>query len=412
MSSRLALTLLLLSSLQAQSLLLESVTFEGTAISREAVLGIAQLRIGSPIDKPAIEAACGRLGATGLFQSVSYRYAPGPKRGYALTVTIQDQTQLTDASIDFPGADEAELWRWLTSQYPPFNRKVPGNDEAQEFLAKALANHAKAELDGQAVVTRVESDLARHKVLVSFQPATLPHIGAMNFTGQHELTAEALTAILTKLVAGDGYTDRHFRGIVEINLRQAYEDHGMYRVKFPKIAAQKAGPGTVTVTTTVEEGPTYKLGDVSFVGDNLPVAAMLAAAKFKKGQTANWAEIQKDIWALEKPVKRTGYFTASARPERVFHDDQLVLDLRIPFFLGPLFRSGELKIIGLTEEQEAKARKLWKLQPGDPYDFEYPNEFLKNFAQSLEPAQFKNVTSATQKQPDNVMDFTLLFEPK
>ena len=49
---------------------------------------------------------------------------------------------------------------------------------------------------------------------------------------------------------------------------------------------------------------------------------------------------------------------------------------------------------------------------GDPYDFEYPNEFLKNFAQSLAPAQFKNVTSATQKQPDNVMDFTLLFEPK
>jgi outer membrane protein assembly factor BamA len=154
------------------------------------------------------------------------------------------------------------------------------------------------------------------------------------------------------------------------------------------------------------------LGDVSFVGDNLPVAAMLAAAKFKKGQTANWTEIQKGIWALEKPLKRTGYFMASARPERVFHDDQLVLDLRIPFSLGPLFRSGELKIIGLTEEQEAKARKLWKLQPGDPYDFEYADEFLRSFGPSLAPAQFRKVTSASQRQPDNIMDFTLLFEPK
>jgi outer membrane protein assembly factor BamA len=266
MSPRLALTLLLLSSLHAQSLPLESVTFEGTGLSREAVLGIAQLRIGSPIDKPAIEAACGRLSATGLFQSVSYRYAPGPKRGYALTVTIQDQTQLTEASIDFPGVDEAELWRWLASQYPPFDHKVPGNDEAQEFLAKALADHAKVALDGQAVVTRLESDLARHKMLDSFQPATLPHIGTMNFTGQHELTAEALTAILTKLVADDGYTDRHFRGIVEINLRQTYEEHGMYRVKFPKITAEKAGAETVTVTTVVEEGPPVQVGRCEFCG--------------------------------------------------------------------------------------------------------------------------------------------------
>ena len=97
----------------------------------------------------------------------------------------------------FPGADEAELWRWLASQYPPFNRKVPGNDEAQEFLGKALAEHAKTELDGQAVVARMESDLTKHRVLLSFQLATLPHIGALNFTGEHELTAEALTAILT-----------------------------------------------------------------------------------------------------------------------------------------------------------------------------------------------------------------------
>jgi len=412
MPRRLALTFLLLSSLHAQSLPLESVTLEGTGLSREAVLRIAQLRIGSPIDKSSMEAACGRLGSTGLFQSVSYKYVPGPKRGYALTLSIQDQTQFTEAAIDFPGVDDAELWRWLVSQYPPFDHKVPANDEAQEFLAKALAARATAELDGQPVVTRMESDLARHKVLLSFQPANLPRVGTMTFTGQGELTAQALTDILTPLVMGEGYFDRHFRDLVEINLRRAYEEHGMYRVKFPKITAQKLGEGKVTVATAIEEGPQYKLGDVSFVGEDLPVQAMLAAAKFQKGQTANWTDIQKGIWAAEKPVKRTGYLMASARPERVFHDDELVLDLRIPFALGPLFRSGQLKIIGLTPELEAKARKAWKLQPGDPYDFEYPDQFLQDFARSVVAGQFRKISSATEKQPDNVMDFTLLFQPK
>jgi hypothetical protein len=76
---------------------LESVILEGTGVSREAVLRIAELRLGAPIDKPAIDAACDRLTGTGLFQSVTYRYAQGPKRGYVLTLTIEDQKQLTEA---------------------------------------------------------------------------------------------------------------------------------------------------------------------------------------------------------------------------------------------------------------------------------------------------------------------------
>jgi len=399
MVRKLALILALAFSLGAQSLPLESVTLEGTGLARDAVLAIAELRMGAPIDKAAIEAACAKLGATGLFQSVSYRYAEGPKRGYALTLTLDDQKQLSDAAIDFPGADEAELWKWLTSLYPPFNRQVPAGDTAQEFLAKALAEHAKAELDGQPVVTRMETDLVRHKMLVSFQPATLPRIAGLDFSGQHELTSDALTAVLSKVGKDEGYTDRHFRDLVEFNLRRAYEEHGMYRVRFPRITPQKAGAGAVTVTIAIEEGPQYKLGEVHFVGDNLPVEAMLKAAKFKQGQIANWEEIQQSIWDTEKPVKRTGYFNASARPERVFHNDQLLLDLRISFALGPLYRSGELKIIGLTPDQEAKARKLWKLQPGDPYDFMYANEFLQAFVQSLPPGNLRKSAPPIKSSP-------------
>jgi outer membrane protein assembly factor BamA len=411
MLRKLAIPLVLAYSLAAQSRPLESLVLEGTGMPRETVLAIAGLRIGSPIDKPAIEAACGKLTETGFFQAVSYRYATGPKRGWVLTLTIEDQKQLTPASIDFPGVDEAEQWRWLTSQYPSFDHKVPANDTAQDFIAKALAEHAKVELAGQPVVARMESDLATRKTLLSFQPATLPRIAAMNFTGQRELTSEALTAVLAKLVADGGYTDRHFRQLAEINLRAAYEEHGMYRVQFPKITAQTTSPGAVTVTTAIEEGPQYKLGEVDFVGDNLPVQAMFKTARFKKGEIANWTEIQKAIWEAEKPVKRTGYFMASARPERIFHDDQLLLDLKIPFSMGPMFYAGKLTIIGLMPEQEEKARKMWKLKLGDPYDYEYPGEFLKAFVPSL-GAGFKKITPSTQNQPHSVVDFTLLFDPK
>lgn len=391
---------------------LESVILEGTGLSHDAVLEISGLRIGAAVDKTAIESGCAKLKDSGLFESISYRYAPGPKRGYVITLMLEDQKRLSDAVIDFPGVDEDKLWRWLASLYPPFNRKVPGNDAAQELFSRKLADHAKVELDGQRVVARMESDLMRRKTIVSFQPETLPRIAAMNFTGQRELKSEELVGLLQKITTDQGYTDRHFRDLVEMNLRRAYEEHGMYRVKFPKIDAQKTGAGAVVVTTAIEEGSKYTLGDVEFAGNNLPVEAMLKAAHFNRGQTANWTDIQRAIWEAEKPVKRTGYLDAAARPERIFRDDQHVLDLKIAFFLGPLYRFGQLQMKGLTPTLEAQARKLWKLQPKDTYDYACPGEFLRAFLQSVDARQFKKYDVRTQKLADNVMDVTLVFEPK
>src|ERR1700677_5238341 len=81
---------------------LESVVLEGTALKRDVILEIAGLRLGAPVDKPMIESACSKLQESGLFDSLTYRYAPGPKRGFVLTLTIADKTSLSDASIDLP----------------------------------------------------------------------------------------------------------------------------------------------------------------------------------------------------------------------------------------------------------------------------------------------------------------------
>jgi outer membrane protein assembly factor BamA len=415
MIRRLVFAGLFLSQIQGQnaSFPLESVSLEGTIVSKQVVLEIAGLRIGSPIGQAAIEAACSKLKESGLFESIVYRYAPGPKRGYALTLTVADPKSLSAAAIDLPGIDDKEPWQWLVSQFPAFDRKVPGNDSAQQFLAKKLEEHFSGKLDGQHVVARMEADLASRKTIVSFQPETLPRIASMNFTGQHDMTAGELTSLLEKVVADQGYTDRHFRDAVEMNLRRAYEERGMYRVRFPSIQSQKASASTVTVTTVVEEGPKFTLGGVELVGDNLPVEAMLKAAKFRKGQIANWTEIQQGIWELERPLKRTGYFDAAAKPQRLLHDDQRVLDIRIPFYMGPLYYFGQLHITGLTTDLEPQARKMWKLQPGDPFDYDYPRDFFRAFFASVDSRQFKKFAANMQNAAgDHLKDFTLIFESK
>lgn len=388
---------------------LESVTVEGTDLPKPTVEQIAGLRIGAPIDRPGIEKACKNLQESGLFSSVGFKYAPGPKRGYALTLTLSDQAPLVAGSIDIPRVDENEVWRWLTVKYPRFDRRVPGDASAQEWIAREI----EARFKTGHIVTKMETDFALHRNIISFQPEVLPSITAMKFTGMDEFSSDELSRILQKVIGGDGFTYRSFRNYVELNLRPAYEDHGMYRVQFPDLKAEFVGDTSVAVTTTIIEGPKYKLGAVDFIGDALPVDALRAAGRFHAGAVANWSEIQKGIWDTESRLKRTGYYEAKAQPERILHDDSRVLDLRLAYIKGPLYHFGELRVKGLTPQLEAKARQVWKAKPGDAYDFGYRNEFLQDFSRVVDFRQFKTYNVEADLVPsEHVMNITVSFQPR
>jgi outer membrane protein assembly factor BamA len=375
---------------------------------------MAGLHIGSPVDQAAFETASQKLSESGLFESVNYRYAQGPKRGYALTLALADFKSLSDATIDVPGVNEDDIWRWLATRYPSLNHKVANNSAAQNFLGARIEEHLGAELEGHHVTGKQESDIMHGgKTTISFQPDPLPRIASMSFMGDSELTSAQLEALIPKDVREQGYTDRSFRNAVELNLRRAYEDRGMYRVRFPSITAQRQPGWSVSVTTSVEEGAKFTLGDVQVVGDKLPIDAMLKAAKFRKGELANWTEIQTSIWELEKPVRRLGYLHAAAKPERIFHDEQHVLDLKLSMNLGPFYKFGRLQITGLTPDLEAQARKIWSLTPGDPFDYDYPKDFVQAFFRSVDSRQFKKFDVKMQAgSSENVMDFALVFEPR
>lgn len=398
---------------RAASFPLESVSLEGTVLSKDVVLELAGLHIGSRVDPAAFDAALKMLNATGLFESVNYRYAPGPAKGYALTLNLSDPKSPLDAVIDVPGANEDEVWRWIEAQYPSLHRNVPANDAAQTFLSRKIEEHLAALLDGHHVTAQLQSDIRTRKSVISFQPDPLPKIASMSFAGEAEFTPDQLRDIIPADVKERGYTGSVFREAVELNLRRAYEDHGMYRVRFPEITAKMEPGWSVAVTTSIEEGPKFTLGDVQIVGDGLPTEAMLKAANFRKNELANWTIIQNSIWELEKPVKRMGYLDARAVPERIFHDDLHVLDLKLSLRPGQLYRFGELQIAGLPPSLEAQARKIWSLQPGEPFDYDYPKEFFPTFFKAVDSRQFKKVNASMRKgSGERIMDFVLTFEPR
>jgi len=388
---------------------LESVATEGSTIPAAVVLEMAGLRLDAPIDKAGIEQGCQKLQESGLFASISYRYAPGPKKGYALTLVLADQAPLAAASIDIPGFDETETWRWLVERFHRFDRVIPQADTAQQYLAREIERHVGSGARGQHLTVRVETDFKTRRLLLSFQPETLPRVVNFSFTGNSVLGSAALGAALRKIVADTDYTERKFAAAVEMNLRPLYEERGYFRVRLSPGAPQWVAGG-VFVNVAVAEGAPYQLGKVDLVGDSLPVEGMMSAGRLPVGRLANWRQIQEGMWEMEKVVRRTGYFQAKASDERSYDDAAHVLNLRVVVNKGPLYRWGEIRFTGLGAEVEAAARKAWKPKSGDPYDYGYPNEFLEAFSHLVNFGQFRKYEAVTKKGAvDFVMDVDVTF---
>jgi outer membrane protein assembly factor BamA len=398
---------------QSGSFPLEDVKISGSQVPATVVMEISGLKLGQSINEGGIQDACQKLGQSGIFEEVSYRYAPGPQKGYIVTLQLTDPKKLVDAALDIPSIDEKAAWGWITTQFPDFLHQVPQAEEAQQYLATTLEHKFAAGLHGEHLVVRLEQVFATHRSLVSFQPEHLPQIAEMKFNGASRISADELNQLMRKLVANDGYLDRHFRNVVEEALRQFYEQHGMFKVQFPAIQAAEFSPSSVSVTTTIIEGIQYQLADIQLIGDDLPADAMWKAAKFQKGKVANWSDIQQGILRLEVPVKRTGYTDAVAVPERVLDDNSQSLLLKVSFRKGSLYHFGDVTFRGLSPELDAKAHQIWKMKTGDPFDFRYAGDFFRNFSQLTDLRVFKNLRDQDEPGPgDHVKNVIVSFQPK
>ncbi|MDX2179364.1 MAG: hypothetical protein SFV18_07220 [Bryobacteraceae bacterium] len=390
----------------AQPRPLEEVLVEGSRATPAFVAKIAGLTLESPFGQSEAEAALARVVESGLFSSVTYRVEPGKRRGYVLKFSVQEGATVA-AAIDIPGADDEFLWRSLSQAYPALDHRVPESAKAQQFVAGLLQDLAKESLGGQSVVAELESDLRTGQMLVSMQPQNLPKISTFTFVGAREIAPDRLAAILNKVIGGKGYTDRRFREVVEANLRGAYEEGGMYRVRFPRVGAAKLADGTVRAETEVEEGPKFKLREVAFKGEGIEPDALRKAGRFEKGQIADWSRIQKGIDEAERTIRNAGYLDASAKAQRQLDDVQLTLDVSVTVNRGVLYRFGKLILSGLPPAQEAQVRKSWKLASGEPLDLNYAQKFLRDDM----PRELRGVPVKIGIAPSGpgIGDFSLFF---
>ena len=98
----------------------EALTVEGNRnYTREQVLAVAGLKVGQLAGKPEFEAARDRLTASGVFETVGYKFEPGPnKEGFVASFQVTEVEPLYAVHFEELGVPDKELEGLLHAKDP------------------------------------------------------------------------------------------------------------------------------------------------------------------------------------------------------------------------------------------------------------------------------------------------------
>jgi outer membrane protein insertion porin family len=393
---------------------IEHLSVEGNQnYSAAQILAVTGLKLGQLAGKEEFEAAQQRLEATGVFETVGYKFGPSAtSNGYTATFQVLEVEPVYPVRFADLGIPDAEVTKHLKAGNALFGEKLPATKVILDRFAKSIQEMRAAKNLQDKVIAKLEP-VGADQFIIIFRP-NKPEaaIAEVSFEGNQVIPSNLLQDAISGVSVGAAYSETTFRELLNNSVKPLYDARGRIRVKFPKITTERAKDVEgVAVHVTVDEGPSFELGEVKLENKSeVKSEDLLKAANFKKGDLANFDEINQGVDRMKKRLRRDGYMRVNTVVDRMIHEDKKNVDITVRIDEGPQFTFAKLAIRGLDLEGEPAIRKLWAMKEGKPFNPEYPDYFL---AQVKERGLFDNLgdTKATVEvnEKNRTVDVTLNF---
>lgn len=378
------------------------------------ILAVTGLKIGQMAGKEEFEAARDRLVATGVFETVGYKFAPSAdKSGFTASFQVVEVEPAYPIRFENLGVPDKDLAEYLRGKDPLYAPRVAATKQVLARYQGWIQEYVAAHQSTEKVVARV-TPVAADQFVVVFRPARAePAVAEVYFEGNQVIPSSALQNAMAEVAVGLPYKEDQFRQLLDNAVRPLYDARGRIRVAFTKVAVEKAKDTEgLAVRVTVAEGETYELGEVRIEGaEHFESGKLLKNTKFRSGDLANFDEIGKNVDLIRKVLARQGYMRNDIKILRRIDDSKKIVNLTLRVDEGPQFMFGALHIEGLDLNGEDAIRKMWSHKEGTPYNPEYPAYFL---GRVREEGMFDNLgeTRFESKVSDKALtvDVTLYFK--
>ena len=402
---------------------IQSLTVEGNHnYTQVQVLAVAGLKVGQLAGKDEFEAARDRLSASGVFETVSYKFAPGDDgKSYVASFQVLEVEPAYPIRFEDLGIPEKDLTAYLRGKDPLFAPRLAATKQLLERYTKWIQEYVTAHSGTDAVKDAVKDKvivkvmpLSGDQFVIVFRPARAePAVAEVAFEGNQVVPSALLEKAIAEVAIGAPYHEDRFRQLLDAAIRPLYDARGRIRVSFPKVTVRNAQDVQgLAIKVTVDEGVTYDLGSVRVEGAaGFKPEDLLKTAKIQTGDLANFDDVGKGVDRIKKLLRHQGYLHNAVEIVRKIDDGKKTVDVTLRVNEGPQFLFGTLHIEGLDLNGEAAIKKMWTLKEGKPYNPDYADYFL---GRVREEAMFDNLgeTRSDSKINDqaHTVDVTLYFK--
>ncbi|MGH9662410.1 MAG: hypothetical protein ACRD96_27930, partial [Bryobacteraceae bacterium] len=226
---RLLLLLVLGAAAQTRKWPIESLAVEGLErYTPQQVIAASGLRLGQVAGKEEFDVARDRLVATGVFETVGYRFAAAlGQTGYAASFQVVEVKPAYPVRFERFKHTAEEITAHLRRNDPFFGEKIPATDVILKRHSAAIGA-----LAGEKAAGRVVADGPGEFTIVFSPAAREPAVAEVRFEGNEVIPGKLLLTNFAGVAYGVPFREPAFRQMLDASIRPLYEARGRIRVSF------------------------------------------------------------------------------------------------------------------------------------------------------------------------------------
>jgi outer membrane protein insertion porin family len=374
------------------------------------------LHAGSQVTRGDLQAAANTLAELGPFSNVQYRFASEPA-GVVVQFQVTDAPAVPAVFDNFPWFTDDQLDAALKQASPLFDgTAVPEHGALLDTMANALGvflvAHGLPGTVSHVLTQRVFSNQMVQEFKVDDAGVD---VASIHFTDSLAQSDRGIHTRLSDLI-GRPYSRTAIELFEFEQVRPVYLAHAYDHVQFdpPTTAFTSADRSQVTVTATIDPGPAYSWGGVTWSGASaISPTSLTALVKLAPGDVANGMTIAAGWQAAQTAFADFGYLDAKITPTPHYIDAEKRVTYTVDVDQGPQYRMGKLVLSGLSVEGERRIRDAWKIAPGEIFDNATYQDFLTHgIDQAFRgfPAHYNKIGRYLAKNPNDTVDVMMDFE--
>lgn len=340
-------------------------------IEPETVLSYLLIREGDAVDQARLDRGLKALFATGLFADVKMDFKKG-----VLTVDVVENPIVNQISFEGNKRIKDEQLQSELSLRP---RAVFTRSKVRRDTQRILEIYKRSGRYSVSVEPKIiERSQNRLDVVFEIVEGPTTFIRRINFIGNkafdHDRLEEAMMSKEKRwyrfFTATDTYDPDRFAYDQEL-LRRFYLHQGYMDFNVVSASAELSpNRESFFLTLVLEEGPRYKIGNVSVESSikGLNPDAVKGKVSLAPGDWFNNDKLEDSILTLTNEVGGMGYPFVDVTYKLEKHSDEPVVDLVFNIAEGPHLFIDRIKITGNVRTEDRVIRRQFRFAEGDAYN--------------------------------------------